>query len=217
MQYLILVSSSASSLLQPCVHPEKASMSISYRKWRTTKGPFWRRIWTTRLPSSSISGVNLNASKLTRHLSFWISMGRPLFARPASVLFRWRTLYFFMWFSQNLLLTIFIWVCIWSRYITRNGEVQRNMIMVIGCIRPTEGRQGARISLFNSPFQPWRQLFQYPDLISQWCYEVVHIKYISELTVGRATEKDKTEAILNWIVKNCSDYRKKCWPRISPK
>ena len=48
-------------------------------------------------------------------------------------------------------------------------------------------------SLLN--FQPWRQLFQYQDLISQWCYEVVHIKYISELTVGKAIENDKIKEV----------------------
>lgn len=91
---LILVSSSTSSLLQPWVHPENASMSISYLKWSTRNGPFCLRSLITFLPNSSIWGVNLRAPKLTRQRSFWISKGWPLLASRASVRFRWTTLYF---------------------------------------------------------------------------------------------------------------------------
>lgn len=93
--YLILVNSSSSSGLQPWEQPEKANISISYLRCRTRKGPFSLRILTTRLPNSSIWGVNLSPLKFTRHLSFWTSTGSPLLASRVSVLFRCKTLCFF--------------------------------------------------------------------------------------------------------------------------
>lgn len=92
--YLIVLSSSTSSLLQPWLQPEKANMSISYLRWSTRKGPFSLKILTSFRPVSSIWEVNLRAWKLTRHLNFWISIGSPLLATRASVLFKCTTLYF---------------------------------------------------------------------------------------------------------------------------
>ena len=89
---LIRLSSSTSSLVQPWVQPEKANMSISYLRCNATKGPFSRSIRINFCPKFSISGVNLSAWKLTRHLSFCRSSGRPLFARRASVLLKCTTL-----------------------------------------------------------------------------------------------------------------------------
>lgn len=91
---LIWVNSSTSSMLQPWVQPEKASMSISYLRWRTRKGPFSLKIFTTLLPNSSIWEVNFNALKFTRQRNFWISRGSPLLASLASVLFKCTTLCF---------------------------------------------------------------------------------------------------------------------------
>ena len=48
--HLILVNSSTSSLLQPCVQPENASMSISYLRWSTKNGPFCLRSLITLFP-----------------------------------------------------------------------------------------------------------------------------------------------------------------------
>jgi len=92
--HLILVNSSTSSLLQPCVQPENASMSISYLRWSTRNGPFCLRSLITLLPKSSIWEVNLRALKLTLHRSLWISKGCSLLASRASVRFKWTTLYF---------------------------------------------------------------------------------------------------------------------------
>lgn len=220
--YLILVSSSASSLLQPCVQPENASMSISYRKWRTRKGPLRRRIRTTRLPSSSISGVNLNAAKLTRHLNFWISIGRPLFARRASVLFRWTILYFLIsgricfpqinTYNPPLIFAHDFQFMMNTSTKTRDSP---NLILVIRYIRPTDRWHRANISQFNSSFQPWRQLFQYPNLVSQWWYEVIHIKYILELTVTKEPkEMSQDHSQLN---SGKCQLHEQGSPRISPK
>jgi hypothetical protein len=63
--------------------------------------------------------------------------------------------------------------------------MQSNLMMVIGHIRPTDGWHFAKKPHFNSSFQPWRQLSQYSDLVSQRRYEVIHIKYILELTVSK--------------------------------
>lgn len=76
---------SASSFVQPCVQPEKASISISYLRCSTIKGPFPWRMWTNLCPKSSIWGVNLSAWKLAWHLIFWRSRGIILFANLASV------------------------------------------------------------------------------------------------------------------------------------
>lgn len=92
--YLILVSSSSSLLSQSWSQPEKANMSISYLRWSARKGRFSLKTLTIILPSSSIWVVNLRALKFTRHRSFWISAGSPLFASLASVLFRCMTLCF---------------------------------------------------------------------------------------------------------------------------
>jgi len=92
IQYLIRLSSSASSLEQPSVQPEKASMSISYLRCNATKGPFLLSIRINFWPKFSSSGVNLSAWKFTRHRSFCRSSGRPLFARRASVLLKCTTL-----------------------------------------------------------------------------------------------------------------------------
>lgn len=89
---LICLSTSASSLVQPWVQPEKANMSISYLRCRATKGPFSRSMRTNLYPKVSIWGVNFSAWKLTRHLSFWRSNGIPLFAKRASVLLKCNTL-----------------------------------------------------------------------------------------------------------------------------
>lgn len=161
-QYLILVSSSTSSLVQPRVQPEKASISISYLRWRTKNGPLFLSIWTTFLPSSSIWEVNFRALKFTRHRNFWTSIGSPLLESRASVLFKCRTLYF--WTNGR--------ICSRTRpkdhpsskrNLNRKNsknlsyhEHESNLIKVIWHVWPTNRWQRVNHSRLKSSFKPWR-------------------------------------------------------------
>lgn len=86
--HLNRLSSSASSSVQPWVQPENANISISYLRCNATNGPLSWSNRTNFSPKASISGVNFNAWKFTRHLSFWSSRGIPLFASLVSVLLK---------------------------------------------------------------------------------------------------------------------------------
>lgn len=158
--YLMLVSSSTSSELHPWVQPEKASMSISYLRWSTKKGPFCLSILMTFLPSSSIWGVNLKALKFTRQRSLWISKGWPLFARRASVLFKWTTLYFWIRGRTCMHETGMRYhsTCHQITELIKKKRTNKSddLIVIIWDIRPTNRGHCMNHSQLYSALDPWR-------------------------------------------------------------
>lgn len=70
------------------------------------------------------------------------------------------------------------------------------LMMVVRNVRPTNGWQWVVHSQFNSSFKPWRQFFQYPNLVSQRSNKMINIKYVFELTAHRDQSEKLT--VQNW-------------------